>query len=350
MLPTSLPAPDLFAPDAGEPALRWGVIAPGQIAGAFVSAMHRRTRQRVVAVGSRSLDRARMFAAEHDIERAYGDYEQLVSDPGVDVVYIAAPQSEHLALGLLAIGAGKHALIEKPLATSAEDARTLVAAAAGAGTLLMEAMWSRYLPQTSVIRTLVADGVLGEIQGVYADHGQAIPFDPDHRLYRPELGGGALLDLGIYPVQLDSMLLGAPTSITAVGGLAPTGVDEFSTLVLGHGEGKQSTLSTTLRVRTPTTAAILGTEARIQTGSPFFIPTWFEIADNGFLTDTVRWEDPTGLPVFDGLSWEATALATFVGEGRTESPLHTLEETVSILETLDEAARQLRAAGVSPRS
>jgi predicted dehydrogenase len=351
MLPTTFPEPDLFSPGAGEPALRWGVIAPGQIAGAFVAAMHRCTAQRVVAVGSRSMDRAEGFAAEHGIDRAYGSYEQLVADPAVDVVYIAAPQSEHLALGLLAIAAGKHALIEKPLATTAADARTLVDAAAAAKLFLMEAMWSRYLPQTSVIRTLIADGVLGDIRGVFADHGQAVPFDPSHRLYRPELGGGALLDLGIYPVQLDSMILGTPHRVTAVGGLAETGVDSYSTLVLDHGPDVQSTLSTTLAVRTPTRAAILGTQARIETGSPFFIPTWFELADNGFLTDTLRWDDPTGLSVFDGLSWEATALATFVGEGRTESPLHTLDETISILETLDEATRQLReAAAVSPRS
>jgi len=349
MLPTSFPEPVLFTPDAGEPALRWGVIAPGQIAGAFVSAMHRCTQQRAVAVGSRSLERAAAFAADHGIDRAYGSYEELAADPAVDVVYIAAPQSEHLALGLLAIAAGKHALIEKPLATNADDARTLVAAAAAAGTFLMEAMWSRYLPQTSVIRTLIDDGVLGEIRGVYADHGQAVPFDPDHRLYRPELGGGALLDLGIYPVQLDSMVLGTPTKITAAGGMTPTGVDAYSTLILGHGPDTQSTLSTTILARTPTTAAILGTDARIEMGSPFHIPTSLVLADNGFLTDTLRWEDPTGLPIFDGLSWEATALAVYVGEGRTESPLHTLGETVSILETIDEALRQIREA-VSPRS
>jgi len=343
MLPSTLPDPVLFTPGSNEPALRWGVVAPGLIAGAFVGAMHRNTAQRVTAVGSRDLERARRFASEHGIERSYGSYEELVADPAVDVVYVAAPQSEHLALGLLAIAAGKHVLIEKPLATNADDARTLAGAARAAGTLVMEAMWTRYLPQSSIIRTLVADGVLGDISSVFADHGQAIPADPDHRLYRPELGGGALLDLGIYPVQLDSMVLGAPTSITAVGGMTETGVDAYSTLVLGHGPAAQSTLSTTILARTPTTAAIIGTEARIELGSPFHIPTTLVLADNGFLTDTLRWNDPTGLTLFDGLAWEATALASFVGEGRTESPLHTLDETVSILETIDEARRQLRA-------
>ncbi len=343
MLPSALPDPVLFTSGSSEPALRWGVVAPGLIAGAFVGAMHRNTAQRVTAVGSRDLERARRFAADHGIERAYGSYEELVADPAVDVVYVAAPQSEHLALGLLAIAAGKHVLIEKPLATNADDARTLAEAGRAAGTLVMEAMWSRYLPQSSVIRTLVADGVLGDIRSVFADHGQAIPADPEHRLYRPELGGGALLDLGIYPIQLDSMVLGAPTSITAVGGMTETGVDAYSTLVLGHGPAVQSTLSTTILARTPTTASIIGTEARIELGSPFHIPTSLVLADNGFLTDTLRWDDPTGLTLFDGLAWEATALASFVGEGRTESPLHTLDETVSILETIDEARRQLTA-------
>ncbi|KRE31002.1 Gfo/Idh/MocA family protein [Agromyces sp. Soil535] len=341
MLPTAFPDPSLFSPDSGEPALRWGVLAPGLIAGAFVGAMHRHTEQRVAAVGSRALERAERFAADHGIERAYGTYEELVADPGVQVVYVAAPQSEHLHLGLLAIAAGKHVLIEKPLATNAADARALVETSRAAGVLLMEAMWSRYLPQASVIRTLIADGVLGELRAVYADHGQAIPFDPTHRLYRRELGGGALLDLGIYPVQLDSMVFGAPTRVTAAGGMTDTGVDAYATLVLDHGAAAQSTVSTTMLARTPTTAAIMGSEARIEMGSPFHIPTSLVLADNGFLTDTLRWEDPTGLTLFDGLAWEATALASFVGEGRTESPLHTLDETVSILGTIGEARHQI---------
>lgn len=341
MLPSSFPTPDLFTPGAGEPALRWGVLAPGKIAGSFVGAMHRHTAQRVVAVASRSLERAELFAREHRADTAYGSYTELVADPAVDVVYVAAPASEHLTLGLLAIGAGKHVLIEKPLATNAADARLLVDAAASAGTLLMEAMWSRYLPQASVIRQLVADGVLGEIRAVHADFGQAKAANPGHRLFRKELGGGALLDLGIYPVQLASMVLGPPSTITAVGAIGDTGVDIYSTLVLGYRGLAQSTLSTSLMARTPSVAAIMGTDARIELGSPFHIPTTLVLGDNEFLAPTLTWQDPTGLTLLEGLAWEATALATFVGEGRTESPLHGLHETVSILATIDEALRQL---------
>jgi len=344
MLPTAFPPVDFFLPAQGEPVLRWGVIAPGGIARAFVHAVRTHTAQRVVAVASRSLERAEAFAADFAIDRSFASYEQLVADPGVDVVYVAAPQSEHLALGLLAISAGKHVLVEKPMTTNAADARTLMDSARAAGVMLMEAMWSRYQPQSAVIRALLAEGVLGEIRSVDADHGQLIPFDPEHRLYRPELGGGALLDLGIYPIQFDSMVLGAPRSVTAVGGLAKTGVDAYSTLVLTHDNDAQSTLTTTLLTRTPTVAVIAGSEARIEVAGPFHIPTGLTLSDNEFFGQVMEWDDPTGVRIMDGLSWEATALAQYVGEGRTESPLHTLDETVSILETIDEARRQLGAA------
>jgi predicted dehydrogenase len=343
MLPTAFPTVDFFLARQGEPALRWGVLAPGGIARAFVHAVHTHTAQRVVAVASRSLERAQAFAVEFGIDRSFSSYEQLVADPGVDVVYVAAPQSEHLALGLLAISAGKHVLVEKPMATNAADARTLVGAARASGVLLMEAMWSRYQPQSAVIRALIADGALGEIRSVDADHGQLIPFDAHHRLYRPDLGGGALLDLGIYPIQFDSMILGSPRSITAVGGVAETGVDAYSTLILTHDDA-QSTLTTTLLARTPTTAVIAGSEARIEVAGPFHIPTSLTLSDNEFFGRVMEWDDPTGVRIMDGLSWEATALAQYVGDGRTESPLHTLDETVSILETIDEARRQIGAA------
>jgi predicted dehydrogenase len=341
MLPTAFPKPTLFLPAAGEPVLRWGVIAPGRIANHFASALNKHTAQTIVAVASRTRERADEFARAHGAARAYGSYEELVAAPDVDVVYIAAPQSEHLALGLLAIGAGKHTLIEKPLAMSGAEARQLVAAARAAGVFLMEAMWTRYLPQSSVIRSLVADGVLGDVHSVTADHGQAVPRGTNHRLYRRDLGGGALLDLGIYPIQLDSMILGAPTSITAVGALTETGVDAYSTAILAHRAGAQSTVSTTMMARTPTRATIAGTEAHIEIAAPFHIPTMLTLAGNDFFGETMEWTDNTGIALMDGLAWEATALATYVGEGRTESPLHTLDETVSILDTIDEVRRQI---------
>ncbi|MGA1836672.1 Gfo/Idh/MocA family oxidoreductase [Herbiconiux sp. 11R-BC] len=347
MITSAFPEPEIFFPGRGEPVLRWGIVAPGWIAGYFAGAVNRHTHQKLAAVASRTLARAEAFAAEHGVDRAYGSYEELFGDPELDVVYIAAPQSEHLTLGLLAIASGKHVLIEKPLATNAADARTLVAAAREAGVLLMEAMWSRYQPQASVIRSLVTDGVIGEVSWIAADHGQAIPADPEGRLYRRDLGGGALLDLGIYPIQLDSMVLGAPTSIHAVGGMTSTGVDAYSTVTLGHGDGAQSTLMTSILTRTPTTAVIAGSEGRIEMAGPFHIPTTLTLAGLDLFGPVQTWTDPTGVALMDGLAWEATALAQYVGEGRTESPLHTLDETVTILETIDEALRQVEAGAAS---
>ncbi len=342
-----LPKPELALPHAGEPALRWGLVGPGWIADQFVSAVHSHTAQRFTAVGSRTADRAGAFASRHGIPYAFADYRALVEHSEVDVVYIATPQSEHLQLGLMAIAAGKHLLIEKPLALNGVEAAQLAAAAARANVFIMEAMWTRYLPHMSVVRQLLADGALGEVHSVHADHGQAIPADPSHRLYRPELGGGALLDLGIYPLQLDSMVLGAPRGVTAHGEMTLSGVDAYSTVILDHGGTAQSTVTTTLLTNTPTKAAINGSEARLELDSDFFIPGSVRLISNPTASSAgtdLRYDDDSGLQYTQGLAWEANALAHYVGEGRLESPLHTMSETTSILDTIDQAKTKIKQA------
>ncbi|WP_062293079.1 Gfo/Idh/MocA family protein [Demequina phytophila] len=341
MFASVFPDPQIFIPGQGEPTLRWGVIGPGWIADMFVGAMRRHTAQRVVAVSSRALDRAEAFAGRHGIDRAYASAEELVGDPGVDVVYIAATQNEHRSLALQAIAAGKHVLVEKPIAMTAADAREVLDAGRAAGVFVMEAMWSRYQPKASVIRQLVADGALGEIRHVTADHGQWFP--PEHRLFRADLGGGALFDLGIYPVQLDSMVLGAPDEVTAIGAMTDTGVDAHATVVLAHGAA-QSTLWTSMIARTPTRGLIAGSEASLELEGPFHIPADMVLSGNPFMGEQHVWHDPTGVGLMDALCWEATALARYVGEGRHESPLHTHAETASIIATLEEALRQIRDA------
>jgi predicted dehydrogenase len=341
MLPAQLPAPVLYSANSGEPSLRWGVVGPSWIAGEFAKALRANTAQRLVAVSSRSAENGAEFAAAHDVARIHGSVEALVNDPEVDVVYIATTPSTHLEIGLAAVAAGKHVLVEKPFTVSAAEARQLAEAARGAGVLAMEAMWTRYLPQTSVIQQLIADGVLGEIHAVLADHGQAIPGAPAHRLFRPELGGGALLDIGIYTVQFASMVLGEPTSVTAVGELTDTGVDGSSTLVLTHERGAQSTLHSSILARTPMAGVIAGAEATIALDGPFYNPTTFSLLGADFFSTPLTWSDPTGISGFTGLSWEANAFARFAGEGRIESPAHTHAETVSILATIDEARAQL---------
>lgn len=343
---TTLPAAQIFTPGAGEPSLRWGIVGPGWIAGEFATSLRAHTTQRLTAVGGRDLGRAEAFAARYGIENAVGSVEELVQHPEVDVVYIATPHSEHAAIGLAAIAAGKHVLIEKPITVTAAEAASLFEAARAAGVVVMEAMWTRYLPQTSVLRALLADGALGDVRSVVADHGQRIIRPATHRMYDPALGGGALLDLGVYPAQFLQMVLGATTSLTATGSVTDTGVDADAVVVATHEGGAVSTLSTSMLVRTPTNATIAGTEGFVHLDGPFYNPTSFTVNSSAHGAPSVRWEDPTMLRGFAALSYEATALATFAGEGRTESPLHTGEETVAVMRMLETAREQVLAAAV----
>jgi predicted dehydrogenase len=340
----TLPAPR--HPDPKDaPALRWGVLGPGGIAADFTDALHRHSDQRVVAAGSRSAERAAAFAAAHGVKRSYGSYESLVADPEVDVVYVASPHSEHLEHALLAIAAGKHVLIEKPMAVTAEQARRIVRAAREAGVFAMEAMWTRYLPQTDVVRQLLDDGALGDLRVVTADFGGRVAFDPESRLWNPDLAGGALLDLGVYVVSWASFALGTPAGIVASGTLASTGVDEQAALVLSSASGAQALLSTSLLAGTPSLATISGSEGRVETDSPFWGPSGVRVF-RGDGTLAAHWRDPYGRPHRDGMVYEAAALARYVAEGRTQSPLHHLSEAVETLATIDEARRQLGATRV----
>ncbi|EAR24296.1 GFO/IDH/MOCA family oxidoreductase [marine actinobacterium PHSC20C1] len=338
LFPTTFPAPIIPTADSA-PALRWGIIAPGGIAATFAEAVHTHTAQKFVAVASRSLERAQEFANTWGIANAYGSYDELLANPDVDVVYIAAQQHVHRDLALQAIAAGKHILVEKPFAMNGTEAREIVAAARAAGVFAMEAMWTRYLPQTSVITQLIADGALGEIQLVTADHGQNMP--EGHRVRSLESGGGALLDLGIYPIAFASQILGAPTAIHNVGSLIETGVDAQSLLTLSYAGAAQAQLNTTLLARTPITASVAGTDALLQIGGPFFTPSRLTLSKPGFSGESIHWADESGISGHMGLSYQATALAGFVAEGRTESPVHSLDETIAILDTIDSARWQL---------
>lgn len=317
------------------PPLRWGVLAPGRIAAAFVTAVSRYTRQQVVAVGSRSLDRARAFATEHGIDRAVGSYEELVQDP-VDVVYVASPHSEHATLAALAVAAGKHVLVEKAFTRNAAEARELVAAARAAGVLAVEAMWTRFLPQTDVLARLLADGVLGDVRTVLADHGQYFAPDPQSRLFAPALAGGALLDLGIYPISFASFVLGAPDSVVATGSRTDTGVDAQVSMTLTTGSA-QACLNTTLLARTPTTASVSGSAGSVEITGPFYAPASMILTT----ADGRAVREPDPVAGHFGLCFEAAHVAQLIAEGATESPLLPLAETVRILETVDEIRRQV---------
>ncbi|MFF4934844.1 Gfo/Idh/MocA family protein [Streptomyces griseofuscus] len=318
--------------------MRWGVLGPGGIASTFVSALRSATTQQVVAVGSRSAARAEAFADRFAIPAAYGSYADLVADDRVDVVYIATPHSEHAAHALLAIEAGRHVLVEKAFTRNAREAEQVVAAARARKRFVMEAMWTRFLPHMDVVRQCVEQGLLGDLHVVTADHGQRMAHDPAGRLFSPHLAGGALLDLGIYPLSFASMVMGAFTSVQATGSQTSTGVDAQACVVVANARGTQGLLHTTLRARTPTTAAVSGSAARVEIEGDFYAPA------------AVRLLDPAGRLIGahepqtreHGYAYEAAEVARCVSEGRLESALMPLEETVDLMKTLDALRAQLR--------
>jgi predicted dehydrogenase len=336
----AIPAAQLIAPDS-VPALRWGIIGTG-IAGKFVHAIHAHTTQRAVAVTARDAAKTQAFADEHGIDAVYSSLDELLADPAIDVVYVATPHPLHREQALAAIAAGKHVLIEKPIAMSAAEAREITDAGRAAGVLVAEAMWTRYLPQADVIRQVLASGVLGEVQLVRADFGFPMPMLPEHRLWNPELGGGAMLDAGVYPVSFASSVIGAPATIDAIGVVAETGVDASANILLSTQAGPQAVLSTTLLASMPVQATIHGSTGRLDVLSPFFGPTGITVT-TGTLGDeeSVTWRDEALEVLHDGLGYQATAFASYVAAGLVESPVHPHHEVVSVMATIDEVRRQI---------
>lgn len=316
--------------------LRWGILATGGIAHSFASDL-RVAERNIVAVGSRRAEASQVFAAEFDIPHPHASYEDLVADPDVDIVYIATPHPFHAENAILALEHGKHVLVEKPFALNAAEAAAVREVARARGLLAMEAMWSRYLPHMVRIREIVAAGTLGEIRSVFADHTQRISADPSHRLNALELGGGALLDLGIYPVSFAWDILGEPATVTARARLADTGADAEVATIFTHASGAVSTSLSSSRAAGPNTAHIVGTEARIDIDRTWYAPTSFRVIapDGAIVEDYVT--DIAG----KGMQFQALAAEQVIAAGGTDSPLLGIDETVAIMATLDEVRRQI---------
>jgi predicted dehydrogenase len=318
--------------------LRWGILGTGGIADTFASDLTLTDSGVASAVGSRSQSSADRFADVHGIERRHASYEALVADPDVEAIYVATPHPMHRDNAILALSAGKPVLVEKPFAMNAAEAAEIVSVARERGLFAMEAMWTRFLPGLAVVRDWLDQGRLGRIVTVSADHGQWFAEDPAFRLFAPELGGGALLDLGIYPVSFASMVLGEPNRVVSLSDPAFTGVDAQTSILLGYPGGAQAVLTCTLAARSPTRATIVGTEARIEIDGDFYAPA--------AVTLIPRTGEPTRVEAEDtgrGLHHEADEVARRLVLGELESPLMPLDETIAIMETMDTVQAQTRA-------
>jgi predicted dehydrogenase len=310
--------------------IRWGILGTGNIATSFATSVATMPDARLVAVGSRSMSTADAYGEQFGITRRYASYEELANDPEVDVVYIATPHSLHLENMLLCFEAGKPVLCEKPFTINAAQARQAVSEARRRNLFVMEATWMRFVPLMVELRKQLAVGIIGELRMVTADFGIRVDFDPNFRLFNPNLGGGGMLDVGIYPLSLAQMLLGTPTQVVGLAELGETGVDEQSAAVLSYAGGQLAVLHNAIRTETPQEATIIGTEGWIRIHSPWWMPEEMTIYRAG------EEPQPCEIPfAANGYTYEAAEVHRCLRAGELESPMMPLDETIAIQETMD---------------
>jgi len=327
----------ITVPDPMEaPGIRWGILGPGRIAQRFAQEIPTYTRSRIIAVGSRDPSRAQAFVDENlnPEVRAYGSYDDLVADPDVDAIYVASPHSEHHDHALLALRAGKPVLVEKAFTLNAAQARAVFEEAGKRGLFAMEAMWSRFLPHYTAMRQILDSGDLGQVTSIVGVHAQALNMDPLWRMMNPALGGGALLDLGIYPLSLIHWLWGVPDRVKATGALTSTGVDLRENISLWYGD-RLALAYADMGAAGKNSLQIVGDKGCLE------IPDWFYTPQDLILTSSD--DEPRVIPtkVPGGFQYEAAEAARCVVAGKTESRYMPWEATVQVLEITDEVRQQL---------
>ena len=313
----------------------WGILGPGGIARAFATDLKTLAGHSIAAVGSRTLSNAEEFVSTFG-GKAYGSYEELVADESVDAIYVATPHPAHKENVIAALNAGKPVLCEKPFAVNAQEAQEMVAAAAANKVALMEAMWSRFLPHYAQVREIVASGILGKILTVHADHGQRLADQNIPRLVDPLLAGGALLDLGIYPVSFAHMILGNPTKITASGVLTDRGVDGQTSMIFDYSSGAQAILNTTMLEQTPCRAVVAGVNGWLEIDRVFYSPTSMRVS---LFDGTVKQYPNTY--VGHGIREQADEFKQLVLSGKQQSEILNWKDTVDIMKTLDTVRSQI---------
>jgi predicted dehydrogenase len=315
--------------------VRWGIVGPGRIAGKVVEDFAVVDGARPVAVASRSLPRAEAFAGRHGLDRAYGSYAQILDDAEVDVLYVATPHAQHAAIACAGLQAGKALLVEKSFAATYAGAAEVVDLARSRGVFVMEAMWTRFQPAVVALRELIGEGAIGEVRSVQADLGVQRDFDAVDRLFALELGGGALLDLGVYVVSFAQMLLGTPDTVRAVGSRFSTDVDAEASLLLGYADGRSAALMTSLRNALPGQARVYGTDGWIDVLPRFHHPQTF-VLHRGDAAETI-----TRPPLGGGYSHELIEVTRCLQAGSTESEVMPLADTLAVQDVLQQAAEQL---------
>lgn len=318
-----------------EAPFRWAILGLGHIARSFAAGLRDCPGATLIAGASRSRERADAFGREFNVPRCYDSYEQLYADPEVDAIYIATRHPDHACAALAAIRAGKPVLVEKPFTVNAREAAEVVKAAREQKVFCMEAMWTRFLPLMEKLKQLIQEDTIGEVRLIQADFSFNSAFDPSSRIFDPKLGGGALLDVGVYPISFASMLLGRPVEATGLATIGETGVDEQATMAISYGAGALASLSCGTRARSQHQATIVGTKGCITIHPRWWVPRSMTI------TRAEQQDEHLEVP-FDGngYNYEAAEVMRCVRASLIESPMLPMDETLDVMRTMDTLRRQ----------
>lgn len=310
--------------------IRWGILGTGNIANQFATGLSVLDDHKLVAVGSRRSETANRFADTYNAPNRHDSYEALAADPEVDIVYVATPHVYHAENSLLCLHNGKAVLCEKPFAINEAEARQVIDYARQQQIFLMEAVWTRLLPHLEQVVELVADGAIGTPTLLQANFCFRTRVNPASRLFDPALGGGGLLDVGIYPVYLAHLLLGQPTEIKSLAHLGSTGIDEQAGMIFSHANGAVSVLTSAIRANLPHTAVIAGTEGRIELHERWWAPSSFTLQRDGHEPERIEPE-----VLGNGYNYEAAEAGHCLRAGRSESEKLPLDTTLAVMRTLD---------------
>jgi len=318
---------------------RWGILGLGRIAHKFVQDLLTVEGAVLHAVAASDQERANEFGQQYGATHIYGSYEQLLTCPDLDVVYIATRHVQHRDNTLMLLNASIPVLCEKPFGMDAGQVNQMVETARTKNVFLMEALWSRFMPTILKAYDLIQAGAIGRVRLVRADFGFPAPFNPDGRLFNKELGGGALLDIGIYPLFLSYLMLGKPTTIRAAATFGPTGVDEQCGMTLTYADGALAILDSTLLVKTDMVGVIYGETGTIRIHGRFHESQSMTLEREDGSTELFSADRQTF-----GYEYEIRHVMQCLEEGRTESPLWSLDNSVDLINLLDAVRAE---AGIS---
>ncbi|RZK52485.1 MAG: Gfo/Idh/MocA family oxidoreductase [Hymenobacter sp.] len=315
---------------------RWGILGLGNIARKFATDLALVPQAQLHAVASRSLEKARAFAADFAAPHAVGSYAELLAVPGLDVVYVATPHSEHHAHALLCLRAGLPVLCEKAFTLNARQAQELVSTAQTPGIFLMEAFWTRFFPALAKAQELVAAGAIGPVRHLAATFGAEAPYDPEGRLFNPALAGGSLLDIGVYPLFLSKLFLGEPQTVSAAATLAGTGVDMACALALAYADGATASLASTLAAPLDNDCTLYGPRGQLRLLGPVYAPSGVCVQVPGQEPQVYHFDTPGA-----GYHYEAAHVQHCLARGLTESPLLPLSFSLDLMRLLDRIRQQI---------